>query len=435
MGRYEVNTRGDLDDRVRLLLGGDELIITEGYDVHQGVLTQPAAFSIRIGSGSIVAALAEKYPPRTKFQLFIGDGLRFTGYTDGYTAAGENGATELTVNGRDILAQLHDAYIKADKTYKDRTYGELVFSVLKDALVDATLIVDTNVENRLTQAGLAGVSSGAAGASTRVDPIIAPTPQEALGKGVAAIVAAAQAQQAPPEEDAAATQKRLDANKPKNAKGTMQAKAGERYYEFLKKELDRAGLCLWSTADGEAFVLTAPDGQQRPIARLVRKRGGGNGNLVNVLHARHTNDSSKRFSEVIVYARSGGGKKGRTVANAKYEDAEMKAWGFNRPLVLRDAKCANEKQAEYLARRKMAECRRSGWNLSYTVAGHTFPVLGTGERGTWTPDTVVDVDDDELGLYGSFYVEQVAFKRSPQTTTDLTLLRPADLIFAEEFPE
>ena len=83
----------------------------------------------------------------------------------------------------------------------------------------------------------------------------------------------------------------------------------------------------------------------------------------------------------------------------------------------------------------MAESRRAGFNLTYTVAGHTFPTLGTGERGVWTPDTVVDVDDDEFGLYGSFYVEQVGFRRQPQTTTELTLLRPADLVFAEDPPQ
>lgn len=426
MTQYEPNTRGDLDDRVRLVLGDDELLITESYDVHQGVLTQPSAFSLRLGYGGLIADLIAKYDPGTKFQLYIGDALRFTGFTDDDVAAGETGATKWTITGRDVLARLHDKYIPADKTYTNHTYEEFVFAVIKDALGDAAVIASTNVGNRLTLAGLAGTSTGGGTSTKKTTPIVAGI---GINPTAAAVVSAAIAQQG------AAGDPAPDAAQPaKSSAPAMQAKAGERYYDFLKKELDRAGLCLWATADGEAYVLTAPDGQQRPIGRLVRKRGTS-GNVVNVLTGRRTRATSKRFSEVLIFARGGGGKTGRTTSQAKYEDSEMQGWGFDRPFVVRDHKCANAKQAEYLARRKMAESRRAGFTLVYTVAGHTFPALGTGERAVWTPDTVIDVDDDEFNLHGSFYLEQVAFRRNPQTTTELTLLRPEDLVFAEDPPQ
>ena len=110
----------------------------------------------------------------------------------------------------------------------------------------------------------------------------------------------------------------------------------------------------------------------------------------------------------------------------------MVALGFDRPKVIRDAKCANAAQGEYLARRTIAEANRAGINYTCTVAGHTFPTLRTGERAVWTPDTVVYVQDDEFDIEGPWYVEQVGFRRQPQTTTELTLLRIQDLIFAED---
>lgn len=430
--RYEPNTRGDVNDRVRLVLGDEELLITESYDIRQGVLTQPSAFSLRLGHGGLVKKLREKYPPRTRFQVFVGEALRFTGWTDGFRLAGQNNASEATFNGRDILARLHDAYIRADKTYTNRTYGDLVFSVIKDATGEATVIADENVDNRLTQAGLnaAGGAGAGSGVGKTRQPIVAGSNLDGLAKALTQIVEDAQAA----ANNDASTKEKLAKNKAKQAQGAMLAKAGERYYDFLKKELDRAGLCLWATADGEGYVLAFPDGNQAPIAALVRRRGTS-GNIVNVLSATYTNDTSKRYSEVIVLARGGGKKTGRTTSTGSYEDPEMKALGFDKPLVLRDAKCSNAKQAEFLARREIAKANRSGINYQCTVAGHTFPTLRTGERGVWTPDTVVYLQDDEFGVEGPWYVEQVAFHRNPATTTELTLLRIQDLVFADDPPQ
>lgn len=428
MARYQPNTRGDLDDRVRLVLGGDELRIIEGYEVRQGVLTQPSAFSLRLGYGDCVRTLTEKYPPRTKFQLYIGDALRFTGYLDGYTVSDSGGASEVTFNGRDVLSRFHDAYIRADKTYTNRTYLEFVGAVLKDAIGENTVFATENTANRLTQSGLAGQggAGGQSGVGTKREPIVALSSPEAIGKGIGAILDAAAAAKTPaPSGGAGAASATPQAQ--------MLAKAGERYYDFLKKELDRAGLCLWASADGESFVLTSPDGNQSPIGRLVRKRGT-TGNIVNVLSARYTFDTSKRFSEVLVYARGGGKKAGRTKAKFRYVDQEMVDLGFDKPKVVRDPKCSTEKQAEYHARRTIAEANRGAINYVVTVAGHTFPSLRGGERAVWTPDTTVDVSDDELGIYGTWYLEQVTFRRHPQTTTELLLCRVQDLIFSEDPP-
>ena len=47
----------------------------------------------------------------------------------------------------------------------------------------------------------------------------------------------------------------------------------------------------------------------------------------------------------------------------------------------------------------------------------------------WTPNTTVQVDDDEFGLHGVYWLESCEYKRAPQTETVLRLMRVTDLLF------
>ena len=62
-----------------------------------------------------------------------------------------------------------------------------------------------------------------------------------------------------------------------------------------------------------------------------------------------------------------------------------------------------------------------------------MPALSTaGVRAVWTPNTVVDVQDEEFGLFGPWYLSSVTMRRGPETTTELTLMRPEDCVFLPE---
>ncbi len=112
----------------------------------------------------------------------------------------------------------------------------------------------------------------------------------------------------------------------------------------------------------------------------------------------------------------------------------MMGLGISRLLTHEDHKCKSIAQADFFARRLIAEARRHGWSLTYTVAGHT--TIGTsGQRVVWSPNTTVQVDDDELDIHGVFYIEGVRFTRGPQTLTELHLMRPADMLFATDPPD
>jgi len=399
------------DDTVTLTLGGQDVLLATSYHIKQSILQQPSDFSIRLGRGSVnpdpklgptIKDLIAKYPPNTTFELRINGNLRLSGRTDGYRASAAGGAaTELTIFGRDTLAPMHDAHIDHEKSFNDATYTSLVKSVLKEVGLDPEKVVGSGNASRKLQAGvnvreLLPVRS--------VDEILA-------GKGEAKTAGA--------------------------AASTLQTKAGDRWMDFVRKQLDRAGLFLWAAGDGH-IVLSAPNINQDPIYRIVRRRGQTR-NEVNVIHADLLNDTRPRYTFGIVYGRSGGKKKGNAKSIGDSTDDEMlNVYKFGldfagnpintRSIVIRDTHCHNNAQAAYLAQRKLAEARRHGFQLVYTMAGLSTPTLN-GSRAVWTPDTMVEVKDEEFGIDAVYWIESVEFSRQPHTTTTIRLMRPFDCVF------
>src|SRR6266571_492908 len=129
---FSPNTIGELDDRVRLVLNGNEVLIAETWDVKCSIFTQPAAFSLRLGHGGTVAELIKRYPPRTPFQLYIGKSQQQSGRTDARGAEDSAGGSEFTVRGRDTLAPLHDDLIADESVFNEPTYVDLVKKQLKE---------------------------------------------------------------------------------------------------------------------------------------------------------------------------------------------------------------------------------------------------------------------------------------------------------------
>lgn len=392
---------GEGDDAVRLVLGGRTTITVKTYEIQLSVLQQPAAFGVQLGSSLELRRIMAENPPNTPFQLFIGNALQFTGRTDGYTAQiGQSGST-LQLRGRDALAPLHDAFVTSEQSFADITYGELTRKVL-DKTIGAgnyTLALD-NTANRKTRSGTQANTTPSNQA--QVEEVV----------GGSEVLAG-----------------------PKTQQQTLRTQLGQQWYAgFLKPELDRAGLFLWAAADG-TLVLSQLYPRQEPLYRIVRRRGIGLDNSAlgtsRILEATYRNEPTARYSRCDVHGRRAGGAASRANIIGSFVDQEMVAWGYDRPLSVDDDRAKTIAQAEFLARRKIAEARRGGWSLTYTFAGHTTPCL-QGGRAVWSPETVVQVEDDEFDLAGAFYVEAVRHAAQPHATTTITLMRPEDVLFGEE---
>jgi prophage tail gpP-like protein len=429
MSIFNTATSGTVDDRVRITLGGHETHIVESYEVSIRYLQIPSAFSVELGSGTRLAAdLESKYPPNTPFSLSVGPNVtQFTGCIDGYD--GHGGSTQIIFRGRDPMAQLVDDMIRAEQSFTNITFADLTRAAIAGAgitgyslVLDATAqrkavtgvpVVDSWVEVPDDAQALAAAAQGAA--------------VSALSGTTAGVLASAA-----PSPDALPV---ITMVTPR----PIEAKAGVSWYAFVSKELERAGLFLRAGIDPEGqdqnvFLLAVPSASQPPLCGIVNQRGAPRAsNVVTTLTAHYKNDTAGRHAEYIVLGRAGGGDQGRQIIEGHFPDTEMKGWGFTKHFVHVDKDAKSTAQAVYLARRKCAEARRKSWTLRYTVRGHTAPVLRNPTlRAVWAPDTVVRVRDDEHAIAGDFWIEGVTFRGNAQgTTTELTLMRPEDLVFGE----
>jgi prophage tail gpP-like protein len=447
---FPIDPDGKPNDRVRLELDDTLALMLQNYEVSQRFLTVPSAFAARLGDGSTVIEVITSYPPNTKYALYVGDVPQHTGIIDGYSTDDGGGGTVVTFMGRDYLAPMHDAHAIVDKSFGDLTYRELVETCLELSGITEYTLFPSNDANRLVQGGLGpsntkkpistervGVTVVAAGGTNNLpgSPAFeqaqakAKAASKAIGESITVVVGGPTSvdDQIAAAVKAAATKNRATSSTAKK----LQIKVGETFYGFLKKECDRAGLFLFAAVEPNTFVLTEPNAKQAPRYQLRRTRSL-NRNEVNVLSHRHKNDTAQRHAKYVVHGRGGGGKGGREKVRGEFIDEEMVALGFSKAWAREDQDAKSSAQAEYYARRACAEARRQGWELVYTVEGHSAVSLVGGGRAVWAVDTVVDVRDDELGIYGPHWIEGVTFRGTKDgTTTELTLMRPEDLVFGE----
>lgn len=389
---------GAANDKVTLRLDGETVLVAESYDVRMSWFRQPAVFALRTGWGGTTLDLLLKYPPNTPFELLIADRVQFTGRIDAVNAEQSAGATEVTLHGRDDMAPLHDAMATADRSFDGDGYDDLVSKLLDAAgITDYTLIFE-NTGNRDRKSGV----------------------------------------QVPATTGARVVFGRTTTRATQKQKKAGQLKLGDQLYGFAKKELDQAGLFLFAaanTGNGPVFVLTEPNKTQVPMARILRRRGQTR-NLVSVERASFVNNVAKRYCEAIVYGRGGDPKKGQQPVRGSFLDNEMLLYGFprSRAFTQRVDTVSTADQAEFLARKMIAEQRRDGWSLQYTVTGHTVPALNgrtSRDRAVWCVDGLVEVVDDEYGVAETLWVSDVIFRRDGSGTfTDLTFCRLDDLLFA-----
>jgi hypothetical protein len=406
---YISDELGGGDDTVVLTLNGKAVKINQTWEHTEGILSQPGTWRMELGWGGVIRPLLQMYPKRTPFRLLIGGVPQAVGYTDGPEVdQPPGGAASLAIVGRDMLAKLQDTYVKAQASVNVDTYAKLCWYALQKCDLAPAGDIDPDIlhtDNAANRALKGGVPVRPTAPHRTVQQIIDDTGLGGANAGVVHTVPL--------------------------------AKVGETWHSFLRRYLDRAGLFFWAAADG-SFVLAQPDGDQNATYQLRRRAVGANAALrANAVGCKYRDIATGRHTEVILYGRGGGKIVGNVKAKGNFIDQEMVDAGYgDQPLVMRDVHVHSGAEAEYFARRKIAEERRAGWQLEYTIPGLTLPYAGDGgkTRAVLIPDTVIEVQDDELGLYSNYYIETVTRRRSPQTTTTIRLMRIEDLLFGTDDP-
>jgi prophage tail gpP-like protein len=391
---------GSGHDTVALTLAGETVLIARDGNIKTSVFSEPSVFTLTLGWGGTTKELLERYPPRTPFTLSIGGQRIMTGLVDSIQAGGE--ATEVTLTGRDMTAALVDDEVGVDQQFSESTYFELTEKMLVACGLESWALSGDNTANRkaITGHDVVEVARPMSGDSFLLEE-----------------------QPAPGQEQQALTEKR-------RVYRTIKAEVGQTRWNFLEKHYKKAGLFLRNAGDGQ-FVLARPNPAQKPCV-LIQRRRGATRDTSNALGHQFTNDFTGRRARTIVHGSTGGGKAGRGKVQAILEDPECLALGMRNQRTIKDRDVKTQSQAAYVARREVAQQRRDGWRLEYTVSGLIVPSLvNVGSWAVWAVDTVCRVEDDELGLHGDFYVSDVDFRLTPRTAT-IRLMRPEDLVFADE---
>lgn len=405
---------GSSADRFVLLLGEESLYNMSEYTVKCSVFSQPATFSVTAGWGAIASDLLAKGPPFTKYQLLLGEEKTpvQTGYIDGHGSPGGN-STEVNFRGRDMMAWLYDSSFHADQTFCDQTYLQITQWATEQCVPDQWVIYSSNDANRKA--------------------LVKKQTIEYEPEPVAGDLPSWRDRQDNPYQTPASDETVSQTKKERKIRASynkLTAKVGEGYYQWLTREYKKAGLFLWCAGDG-SFVLSAPNANQEPVARLVRRRGDTR-DKTNIIKCRYDNNTRPRFGKTVVWFRTGGGRSKRESQSAEAIDQEMIDWGFElKTRHISDRDITTQQAARNAALRNVAEQRRAGFHLEYIVSGHHVPSIDDGTPIPWTCDTVIELDDEELDLHGRYYVSDVTYNVGAKTETSVTLMRPSDMVFAE----
>jgi len=310
--------------------------------------------------------------------------------------------TQIEVRGRDYMAKLFDAFMEEEQEFPQPDYLSLTRAVMDKAGLTEAKGHYIQVINDVNRFLLTGVKAKVRGEGTELAQELETGAMAGTGQLVYK---------------------------------TLKAKLGTRYFDFLNTQYKLAGLFLWASPD-KTFVLARPLAKQDASFFLRRSPFKGN---TNIIDCSFSDDTTMRHSKAIVYGKSGGGRRGVEICRGEFADDEMLNYGFDKNVVVHDADVKTPAECEFVARRIIAEERRNGWKLDYTVSGHQVPSDNsyTG-KAVWGPDTMVNVQDDELHVDGDdslnfrrdFYLEAVTYSRNPQTQTKIHLVRPGDLLFA-----
>ncbi len=449
----EEGPNGERAESVTLVLGEDMVLRCEEYSVSCAIIQQPATFSLRLSAGKYLAGdVIRNYPPGSTFALEVAGRRQFVGRVDGWTANGPGGSTSIELKGRDLLAALHDNDVSAEQSFTNVTYGELVKAAMKECGVENFPLVVSNDENRIIKSGVGVTTEGGAGSAPKAPPTRTVTQTRTRTGREAGILplrdraidalgfrytkggeVTADIKEILTDETTITikgrAQERVAAGSGLGVKHVVHAKLGESWLDFVMRHLAKVGLFLFTGHDG-SFILATPAKNQKPSSLFVRQRGQRS-NVCNVTDAKWTNDTTHRLSEVVIYARGLGRKHSRSKVHGGFVDEEMLALGLKKEKVFRDVNVTNAEQAEFYARRMIAEANRNAWRLTYTFSGHTAPTMVSGDRAIPVPDSVARVEDDELGIHEDLYIESVSFSSPPRTTT-VTMMRLQDLVFEDD---
>lgn len=191
---------------------------------------------------------------------------------------------------------------------------------------------------------------------------------------------------------------------------------GEKLWEFIDRHAKRFGLMLWMSPDGK-LVLSSPNYGSPPLYRFVRRLRERSDDPNNVLDGNVVDRMGDRHSTVTVFGKAKGSHPERSAFVSTAVDPDVP---FFCPKYIHDGAIKSQDEAGRRALREVAHLRAKAFEYECTVADH-----GQGDS-IYSIDTMAEVDDESVGVKGSYYLISRTFEKakrgSDPTTTQLKLV-------------
>lgn len=258
---------------VSLRISGVEIGVCKGYSVNSHWLTPTSSFRFEVGDEVLSDEVHDLLVPGSKVELFIDGSKQLAGYLLKYsTVTDRAGGTTIMIEGQDSLWPVCTSQVDPDHHYPDKIpLSKLLEDLLtpfgfKNFLVDDEDDIDVSANRaRKIHAG-AKKHRRTRRASRKALP-----------------------------------QYKLPKRKPEH---------NDTYFMFLSRILNRQGLWLRASIDGESIICGKPDYDQDPLGTLTRRKDGvGN----NILHGGVEIDASEQPS----FIKARGSIPGREVKHMK----------------------------------------------------------------------------------------------------------------------
>ena len=349
-------------DSVALQITGHRIERFLSYSVEADLYTADDAFSLELARPEIAIKRGQRC------ELYVNGGLELTGIIDKVSRKYDKQGLTMRVEGRDLMGLLVDSCCEKFVTVEGKKLSELAEMLLEN-------VPFINRKGIIYQENIIGKLHGKKKTVDSPDLGYMDTPQR-----------------------------------------ISQIEPGMTIFEVLKTYAASRGLMFFALADG-TFVFGRPKAKGEPVFTLTCSKSGGG----NILEGEEIDDISKRFSKVTVIGQQQGQDDfgiDATKINSPSGVAQDPDFPFYKPCVTKDN---NDSQSPELhARFLMEQQRHQGYQLHYTVQGHS-------QNGkNWRINELCRVKDEILGVDGVYLIYGRTMGRSRQsgTTTSLKLGPP-----------
>jgi hypothetical protein len=432
----------DSDDVELLLLDtGETLRGWLSYSITSSFTTPTDEWTVVLGGEGVELLPADKLLPGTKIRIFVAGCPQLTGYIDRTSVrTSRDGGTVLQVQGRDTLAPAVDGCVDPKiRIVPSMTCLDLVAVVLGP--YGFVKFTGSDDANRNIQSG---INKDRARQSSKVVEVasykfsVLKTTIESTPTMTSSTVTELVDPTAPGLHALQLTE--------------MQPHFGEGAIEFCQRVIKRLGLTLRVDALGDTVIVSGPNWNSTPTHRLVHTRNG----VCSYTEASIQRSTVHQPSIIIAQGSGGGGifARGRmkvaaineltgldelgqllpSVADAlgRWPEAQLlplrqqlialakpPRHGLCTALYLVDDESRTLAQLQSYVRRELANRQKTSTSVTATVYGHT-------QAGApYAVGTLIDFEDDVLGLHEPMWVLERTFAKSrgTGTTTSLNLIR------------